>query len=335
MKLFYLPWLSLLAFLGVWSGVLLRRQTRTVGLAAMGNPVIAPLLLLALLLYAAVFVSCADLAFEWPGTSAVSVVKALDRWLARKEYRAVPAVSSDAEGLRRAKGARRDRRLVPDALDERGKIVKEGEERRLLAAASPWLQRLIIAAVETGCRRGELLNLTWGDVDLTRGEFVVRADTNKTGQGRRLPISPRFRAVLDLVKLDPVGRQRPGHHRVFGNAIGEAVACIKEGWETTVLEAHGCKPAWTPTGGLSPEPRAALRHIDLNFHDLRHEAGSRLLEAGWPLHHVQQMLGRPCLADRNLSKQRARGAPRIDEALRHDTGVAIRGKTGRDRAADI
>ena len=30
---------------------------------------------------------------------------------------------------------------------------------------------------------------------------------------------------------------------------------------------------------------------DLHFHDLRHEAGSRLLEAGWPLHHVQEMLG--------------------------------------------
>jgi Phage integrase family len=30
---------------------------------------------------------------------------------------------------------------------------------------------------------------------------------------------------------------------------------------------------------------------NLHFHDLRHEAGSRLLEAGWPLHHVQEMLG--------------------------------------------
>lgn len=39
------------------------------------------------------------------------------------------------------------------------------------------------------------------------------------------------------------------------------------------------------------ESRAALDRIDLHFHDLRHEAGSRLLEAGWPLHHVQEMLG--------------------------------------------
>src|SRR5690349_16239546 len=36
---------------------------------------------------------------------------------------------------------------------------------------------------------------------------------------------------------------------------------------------------------------AALRTINLRFHDLRHEAGSRFIEAGWPIHHVSQMLG--------------------------------------------
>jgi len=44
-------------------------------------------------------------------------------------------------------------------------------------------------------------------------------------------------------------------------------------------------------GKLSPESRAALRMIDLPFHDLRHEAGSRWLEAAWPIHHVKEMLG--------------------------------------------
>jgi hypothetical protein len=42
---------------------------------------------------------------------------------------------------------------------------------------------------------------------------------------------------------------------------------------------------------LSPASRAQLRAIDLHFHDLRHEAGCRWLEAGWPIHHVQEMLG--------------------------------------------
>jgi integrase len=50
-------------------------------------------------------------------------------------------------------------------------------------------------------------------------------------------------------------------------------------------------PQWTRSNKLTGISLAALHAIDLPFHDLRHEAGSRLLEAGWPLHHVQEMLG--------------------------------------------
>lgn len=44
------------------------------------------------------------------------------------------------------------------------------------------------------------------------------------------------------------------------------------------------------------ETRAQLRSINLRMHDLRHEAGSRLIEAGWPVHHVKEMLGHASLA---------------------------------------
>lgn len=42
---------------------------------------------------------------------------------------------------------------------------------------------------------------------------------------------------------------------------------------------------------LSHESRRVYRTIDLHFHDLRHEAGSRWLEKGVPLHHVKELLG--------------------------------------------
>jgi integrase len=45
------------------------------------------------------------------------------------------------------------------------------------------------------------------------------------------------------------------------------------------------------THRLTVDCRAALRRINLHFHDLRHEAGSRFLEGGWPIHHVREMLG--------------------------------------------
>jgi integrase len=116
----------------------------------------------------------------------IQTIKALDRWLTKKGYRPESALSGESETLRRRQGTRRDRRLVPDTTDDKGKLTGEGEEKRLLKAAGPWMQRLIIAALETGARCGELLALTWGDVDLTRGELRISGDANKTGDGRRL-----------------------------------------------------------------------------------------------------------------------------------------------------
>jgi integrase len=65
---------------------------------------------------------------------------------------------------------------------------------------------------------------------------------------------------------------------------------VKRAWETAVLKAHGRDPEWC-SGTLTAASRDALRAIDLHFHDLRHETGSRWLEAGWPLHKVRDMLG--------------------------------------------
>jgi hypothetical protein len=77
---------------------------------------------------------------------------------------------------------------------------------------------------------------------------------------------------------------------VFGNEVGGRIKNVKTAWETAVLRAHGVKPERT-RGKLSAENRAKLAEIDLNFHDLRHEAGSRKLETGWPLHAVSAWLG--------------------------------------------
>jgi integrase len=92
---------------------------------------------------------------------------------------------------------------------------------------------------------------------------------------------------------------------LFGNEIGQPVGSVRRAWQTAVLRAHGHKPVWIwkkklgpNTRGstrLSPESEAAYRAINLHFHDLRHEAGSRLIEGGWPVHHVQHMLGHASL----------------------------------------
>jgi Phage integrase family. len=101
--------------------------------------------------------------------------------------------------LKREKGAQRHRRLLPDVIDKNGKLVEAGEERRLLAVAGPELQRLIIGALDSGCRRGELLSLQWRDVDLTtKKEIRIRAENAKTCKSRDIPISARLAAVLEM-----------------------------------------------------------------------------------------------------------------------------------------
>ena len=96
-------------------------------------------------------------------------------------------------------------------------------------------------------------------------------------------------AVLDMAKMDPAGRDYPPAAYVFGE-LGFQILNIKKGWKTAVLRAHGQEPAWV-RGPLAPASRRHLQTINLHFHDLRHEAGSRWLEAGWPLHKVRDMLG--------------------------------------------
>jgi integrase-like protein len=62
-----------------------------------------------------------------------------------------------------------------------------------------------------------------------------------------------------------------------------------------VLKANGYTPVWVTGNRLSAASGAALKAIDLHFHDLRHEGASRMLETGWPLHHIHHMLGHASL----------------------------------------
>jgi integrase len=215
----------------------------------------------------------------------LTLVDLLSWWGVKKGYLTRPWRSKDDESeIGRERGAKRDRRVEPD------------EERNVFEQATPFLQRLIIAALETCCREDEILSLQWHDLSLARQEFTVQPEDAKTGKARTLPMSVRFKALVELLRHDPAGNEHPGAAYVFGNAIGDKVTFPRKAWETAVLKAHGHTPTWTRTNGLAPESRAALAAIDLHFHDLRHEGASRLLEAGWPLHHIQHMLGHASLA---------------------------------------
>jgi integrase len=170
---------------------------------------------------------------------------------------------------------RRRRLEAGEEADETaGEKPQPGEEARLLAhATSPLMHDLIIAALDTGCRPGELLALQWQHVNLTRCRLELPGTLTKTGKDRDVPYVPKGRlaGVLAMRRHDPAGEILPPTAHVFGDACGGRVRDIRDEWARTC---------------------AAASVVGLQFRDLRRTFGSELLETpGVTVHHVRDALG--------------------------------------------
>jgi integrase len=165
-------------------------------------------------------------------------------------------------------------KLDTNAETERTRRLQPGEQARLLQHANPHLQALIIAALSTGCRRGELLSLQWSqlqrDEQSGRQTIVLPASKTKTHKPRVIPVSLNLHAVLEMRRTDPKGEALPPEAFVFGNPVGERIGSVKTAWRNT------CR-------------RAGIE--GLHFHDLRREFACRLLESSADLHDVRDFLG--------------------------------------------
>ncbi len=158
---------------------------------------------------------------------------------------------------------------------ERNAVVRflsQEELTRLLEAArsSSWprLYVLVLMALTTGARKSELLELTWGDVDLERAIAHVRE--TKNGHPRALPLTP---AVLEEL-------------RRF--ALNRAEACVFPS------RSHLTKPR-----AFDSSWRAALKVARIKkfrFHDLRHSCASFLAQNGASLLEIADVMGHRQLA---------------------------------------
>ena len=167
----------------------------------------------------------------------------------------------------------RDRRLRPGELDA---LVN--------AASAPGLRQIIILAVESSMRLGELLGLEWGRVNLTR-KTAHLVDT-KNGESRTVALSS---AALEALRaMHALPRRLDG--RVFGWAAADSFEKTWVRCKARALEAYReeCEKA-----GTKPDPSFLA---DLRFHDLRHEATSRLFEKGLGIMEVASMTGHKSLA---------------------------------------
>jgi integrase len=143
------------------------------------------------------------------------------------------------------------------------------------------LSPIVRLALHTGCRRGELFGLKWGDVDLIRAHMNVRAEDAKSGVSRILPLNTEAVKVLRTWRPSKVS---PDDH-VFPGADGAPLVDIKKAWRALLDDA-------------------AITNF--RFHDLRHTFASRLVMAGVDLNTVRELLGH---ADIKMTLRYAHLAP--------------------------
>src|SRR5262245_40264364 len=178
--------------------------------------------------------------------------------------------------------------------NQRRRRISEDEEARLLAVAPPLLRSMIIAALDTGMRQGEMLSLRFKDIDIGRGLITLRGETTKSRRTRLVPIATaRLRAVLEWLHLDAAGEKKPADALVFSDEAGDPVGRFRTAWVTAVLKSHDVAPVWKSYNwtALTPECHAEFRRINLRWHDLRHEYASRLVEKNVPLAQVRDLMG--------------------------------------------
>lgn len=148
---------------------------------------------------------------------------------------------------------------------KRLRYLSKEECQSLIDSCDPHLKPIVITALNTGMRKGEILNLRWDQVDLRHG-FILLSVT-KNGERREIPINKTLEAVF----LDKSLIRRLDVPYVFYDPVtGKPYRDIKRSFNSAVK-------------------RSKIQ--DFHFHDLRHTFASHLVMAGVDLTTVKELLG--------------------------------------------
>jgi integrase len=141
------------------------------------------------------------------------------------------------------------------------RILTRDEIDRLVSNASPRLRPILLVALNTGMRKGEILNFRWHDVDLDNQFFFLKQ--TKSNKPRKIPMSGFVSDVLRSIK-------RTGEFVFVNPKTGKRISDLQTPFKAA------CRKA-----GIS----------DLRFHDLRHTAATYMVMGGIDLVTVKEILG--------------------------------------------
>ena len=177
--------------------------------------------------------------------------------VARKEW-GMESLSNPVKAIRlpSARGEVRERRL------------SQKEEAAILAGCKEYggdIHDVVVLAIETAMRRGELIGMTWNQVDLNKR--TVTLPETKNGEKRVVPLST---TAIQTLKEMP--------RRIDGKVFGfEDPHSITTAFLRVLKRARSVYELECKEKGTKPDPSFL---VDITFHDLRHEATSRLFEKG-------------------------------------------------------
>lgn len=127
------------------------------------------------------------------------------------------------------------------------------------------LEPIVLLAMNTGMRRGELFGLKWSEVQLSQQFLTVHASNAKSGKGRHIPLNKEAFSVLSDWK-----EQGFSSTYVFEGEKDKPLTDIKKAWNKLLEDAQ---------------------IHNFRFHDLRHHFASKLVMAGVDLNTVRELLG--------------------------------------------
>jgi len=142
------------------------------------------------------------------------------------------------------------------------------------------LTPIVLLALNTGLRRGELFDLKWDDINLRGKTLTVQGATAKSGETRHIPLNDEAVETLKNWRA-----QNKKQERVFYRKNGKRLNDINSPWAKLITDA---------------------KIKNFRFHDLRHSFASKLVMKGVPLNTVRELLGH---SDLNTTLRYAHLAP--------------------------
>jgi len=127
------------------------------------------------------------------------------------------------------------------------------------------LSAIVLLALNTGMRRGELFNLTWDKINIKSKTLTIIGTNAKSGKTRHIPLNDE--AITTITKWEKL-TDKEG--LVFKNKLGNRFDNIQTSWERLIKNTN-------------------IRNF--RFHDLRHTFASKLVMKGVPLNTVRELLG--------------------------------------------